>query len=54
MVCFVSAATANPVEDKMTDKVIDMTKDDDDELTLQRLAGGSVIEYPPVFSPKGE
>lgn len=55
MVCFVSETNTNPAEEKMTDKVIDMTNDDDDEeLTLQRLAGGSVIEYPPVFSPNGE
>lgn len=54
MVCFVDVANANPAGEKMTEKVIDMTRDDDEELTLQRLAGGSVIEYPPVFSPNGE
>lgn len=53
MVCFVNVAT-NPAENKMTERVIDMTRDDDGELTLQRIAGGSVIEYPPVFSPNGE
>lgn len=55
MVCFVSEANTNATEaNKMTGKIIDMTKDDDEDLTLQRIAGGSVIEYPPVFSPNGE
>lgn len=54
MVCFVSATNTDAAADKMTEKVIDMTKDDDEDLTLQRFAGGSVIEYPPVFSPNGE
>lgn len=54
MVCFVNEVNTNSVADKMTDKVIDMTNDEDEDLILQRIAGGSAIEYPPVFSPNGE
>lgn len=31
-----------------------MDTDVNDDLTIQRIAGGSVIEYPPVFSQDAE
>lgn len=34
-------------------KIMDLTKDEED-LIIKRIAGGSVIAYPPTFSPDGE
>lgn len=60
MVCFVNDSF--PKDDiKMTtnkanDTIDDLTIDENAflHLKLQRVAGGSVIEYPPTFSPSGE
>lgn len=59
MVCFVSDSFSKEENQKSTMKdntINDLTMDDTDflDLKLQRVAGGSVIEYPPIFSPNGE
>lgn len=38
---------------KPVKKIMDLTKDEED-LIIKRIAGGSVIAYPPTFSPDGE
>lgn len=38
---------------KPVKKIMDLTKEDGD-LIIRRIAGGSVITYPPTFSPDGE
>lgn len=60
MVCFVNDSFSKD-DNKMTTNKADITIDDltiDENaflhLKLQRVAGGSVIEYPPTFSPNGE
>lgn len=57
MVCFVNG-NVNSRDEMMSEKsepTAELILDDDgDDLTFQRIAGGSVIEYPPVFSPAGE
>lgn len=55
MVCFVSDSL-KPEDNNSIEKIIDITMDshDNEDLTVQRIAGGSVIEYPPIFSPNGE
>lgn len=57
MVCFVNGSSS-ALQDEMNNEdkkpEIVITDDDDDDLTLQRIAGGSVIEFAPVFSPNGE
>lgn len=59
MVCFVNDYCSNDKDKKMKDQVIsvnDLTIEQQDfnDLKLQRIAGGSIIEYAPVFSPNGE
>lgn len=59
MVCFVNDSCSKEEHSMATNKdnsVNDLTLDDTDflDLKLQRVAGGSVIEYPPIFSPNGE
>lgn len=57
MVCFINGNLSSNEEmvtaktEVASEVILD---DDEDDLTLQRVAGGSVIEYPPVFSPTGE
>lgn len=60
MVCFVNESFSKD-DHKMTthkpnETIDDLTIDEDDflHLKLQRVAGGSVIEYPPIYSPHGE
>lgn len=60
MVCFVNENSYSKEENAMAtnqdNAVNDLTVDDADflDLKLQRVAGGSVIEVPPIFSPNGE
>lgn len=55
MVCFANETAA--IQDK-SDKndIIDLNMDDygQNEWRCRRIAGGSVIEHPPIFSPTGE
>lgn len=57
MVCFVNG-NLNLRDERMTEKsemAIEVIQDDDeDDLTFQRVAGGSVIEYSPIISPNEE
>lgn len=60
MVCFVNDSFSKE-DSKMTvykvdDDIDDLTIDENAflHLKLQRIAGGSVIEFPPTFSPHGE
>lgn len=60
MVCFVSDSFSKD-ESKMTtnkanETIDDLTIDENAflHLKLQRIAGGSAIEYQPTFSPHGE
>lgn len=60
MVCYINDDYPNDEDvKKMTDKIIDISElpletQDFNGLKMQRIAGGSIIEYPPVFSPNGE
>lgn len=59
MVCFVNDSFSKDdakMTNKPNDTVDDLTIDENAflHLKLQRVAGGSVIEYPPTFSPYGE
>lgn len=60
MVCFVSDSFSKADHKMTTNKNIetidDLTIDENAflHLKLQRVAGGSVIEYPPTYSPYGE
>lgn len=59
MVCFVNDSFSKEETSKMAYKdneVNDLTTDENDflNLKLQRVSGGSVINYPPIFSPSGE
>lgn len=61
MVCFVNDSFSKEAPKMTTNKPADDTIDDltiDENaflhLKLQRIAGGSVIEYQPTFSPHGE
>lgn len=60
MVCFVndsfSKDEAKMLTNKADESIDDLTIDENAllHLKLQRVAGGSVIEYPPTFSPHGE
>lgn len=60
MVCFVndsfSKDGAKMTTNKANETIDDLTIDENAFLhrKLQRVAGGSVIEYPPTFSPNGE
>lgn len=59
MVCFVNdsySKDGNSMADHKDDSVNDLTIDEADflDLKLQRVAGGSIIEHPPIFSPYGE
>lgn len=59
MVCFVSDSCSkeeNSMAANKDNSINDLTMDDMDflDLKIQRVAGGSVIEYPPIFSPIGE
>lgn len=38
---------------KTVKKTMDLTQNEED-LIIKRVAGGSVIAYPPTFSPDGE
>lgn len=55
MVCFVNE-TAELANNLDRNDVIDLNMDDygRNEWRCQRIAGGSVIEHPPIFSPSGE
>lgn len=58
MVCIELQKTIeNPInlseQVKSVKKTMDLTKEDED-LIIRRIAGGSVITYPPTFSPDGE
>lgn len=60
MVCFVNDSFSKDdikmTTNKANETIDDLTIDEDAllHLKLQRVAGGSVIEYPPTFSPNGE
>lgn len=60
MVCFVNESNypkeGNAMATNHNNAINDLTVDDADflDLKLQRVAGGSIIEVPPVFSPNGE
>lgn len=61
MVCFVNDNFSKDDAKMMTTQKLDDTIDDltiDENaflhLKLQRIAGGSVIEYQPIYSPHGE
>lgn len=62
MVCFVNDSFSKDVARMTTNKsaandtIDDLTIDENAflHLKLQRIAGGSVIEYQPTFSPLGE
>lgn len=55
MVCFVNDNTVQMDEPHKND-IIDLNMEEYglDEWQCQRVAGGSIIEYPPIFSPTGE
>lgn len=59
MVCFVNDACGRNADNAIMirdDEVNDLTTDYNDLLNLkvQKVAGGSIIKYPPIFSPCGE
>lgn len=60
MVCFVNensySKEGNAMATSQDNPINDLTVDDADflDLKLQRVAGGSVIDVAPVFSPNGE
>lgn len=59
MVCFVNGSYEKDDENSITigdDEVNDLTTDYNDLLNLkvQKVAGGSIIKHPPIFSPCGE
>lgn len=60
MVCFVNENSYSKEENAMAtnqnNPINDLTVDDADflDLKLQRVAGGSIIEISPIFSPNGE
>lgn len=59
MVCFVNDSFSKEKQSKMADKdneINDLTTDENDylNLKLQRVSGGSIINFPPIFSPSGE
>lgn len=60
MVCYVNDSLCKDEVKMTTNKaneiIDDLTTDENAflHLQLQRIAGGSAIEYPPIFSPHGE
>lgn len=60
MVCFVNDSFSKDdhkmTANKANETIDDLTIDENAflHLKLQRVAGGSVIEYPPTYSPYGE
>lgn len=59
MVCFVNDSSGTDADNAIAirdDEVNDLTTDYNDLLNLkvQKVAGGSIIKYPPIFSPCGE
>lgn len=60
MVCYVNDSFSKDdikmTTNKANDSVDDLTIDENAflNLKLERIAGGSVIEFPPTFAPHGE
>lgn len=60
MVCFVNDSFSKDdtemTSNKANETIDDLTIDENAflHLKLERIAGGSVIEFPPTFSPNGE
>lgn len=53
MVCIIENPIKLSEKQKSVKKTMDLTKNEGD-LIIKRVAGGSVIAYPPTFSPDGE
>lgn len=54
MVCIILDSPKREDEDSDTEASTKLNMGDD-ELRVQRIAGGNVVEYPPIFStPSGE